>query len=389
MNRSNLAVRTFAAKDKNRYTLQAILATEHETVATDGHVLARVSLPALDAANFPALDGFKPNGFTRGLIPVDAAKTIEAAIPEKNTIPVLTTAAITADHSDNTLKVAVTDLDTPQVFTVRQPDGQFPNWDMVFEKPDRKPVMDICFDANLLAAVSQFAAKFSDKNNAPIRLRFYSASNAMRFDVVNGDGQELNGLIMPMRAAIKPTFKAELEPEPEPTAQAAKPETESEPETEPAAQAGGNTLDRDTAHHLQQWLEGEFTAEVIAVHRMIERMTAVYLSDAEFYGNQSWWKVFEAAGIPRTAQSTQPGQPASDSDQSLQQLAGAGRLAISEGYGYWDTTAYPYGGDFRRATDSTKVSEILRDLENTRREVEVRLHDGHKAVVEKRALVIA
>jgi len=30
-------------------------------------------------------------------------------------------------------------------------------------------------------------------------------------------------------------------------------------------------------------------------------------------------------------------------------------VTIKEGYGYWDITYYPYGGDFRRAVENLKV----------------------------------
>lgn len=231
LNRNNLAVRFAAAKEESRYTLRAILATEHETVATDGHVLVRVSVPELDANSFPAIDGFKPNGFTHGLIPVDAAKEIENAIPKKTTLPILAHAAITSEHvpdSDRTvLKIAATDLDTPKVFTVREPEGQFPNWKNVWPDVDQKPAADICFDARLLAAVATAAAKFSDHRLCAIRLRVYGSNSAMRFDLVNDDGQEMNGLLMPCRASVaskfrEPAPKAEPEQtEPEQTDDAA------------------------------------------------------------------------------------------------------------------------------------------------------------------------
>jgi hypothetical protein len=211
MNRNNLGVRFAASAQESRYTMGAILATENETVATDGHLLARVSMPNMDAKNFPVVDGFKPNGFKRGLIPSDVCQEIERSIPKKTTIPVLGHAAITTEHTDDRgdlLKVAVTDLDTPKVITVREPEGQFPKWDNQSLWATKAPVMDICFDAELLKRIMVAACKFTDKRtNAPIRLRFYGANEAMRFDMVNDDGQELNGLAMPMRAEIAPTFQ--------------------------------------------------------------------------------------------------------------------------------------------------------------------------------------
>jgi len=198
INRNNLAVRFATAKEKSRYTLRAVLATESETVATDGHILARVSLPVQDST---------PNGFTRGLIPADVCKEIEQSIPKSKNLPI-TLAAITTEHVEDRdiLKIATTDLETPKVFTVRQPDGQFPNWDSIW--PTDEPVMDICFNASQIADLAQAAAKFSDRAAKTIRLRFYSPYSAMRFDLVNDDGQEMNGLLMPVRpGSVNPTFK--------------------------------------------------------------------------------------------------------------------------------------------------------------------------------------
>lgn len=210
LNRNNLAVRFAASDETSRHALRAILATEHETVATDGHVLARVSVPDIKAESFPQVNGFNPNGFTRGLIPVDSCKDIERAIPKSKNLPILNNAAITTEHvgERDVIMVATTDLDTPKVFTVRQPEGSFPAWDSDSLWPSDAAAIDICFNASLLASVAQAASKFSDRGTETIRLRFYSADRAMRFDLVNSDGQEMNGLLMPLRGSVEPTFKA-------------------------------------------------------------------------------------------------------------------------------------------------------------------------------------
>lgn len=218
LNRNNLAVTFAASKEESRYTMRAILCTEQETVATDGHMLVRTSLPKMNAVNFPVVTGFQPNGFTRALLPVDTAKEIEKAILKKTTFPILQHAAITTS-ADNNLQVAVTDLATRKVFTVKPPEGQFPKWDSPalwdFSRPandkepakDGKPVIDITFDASLLKRMIDGAVKFSNRDAKAIRLRFYGNDNAMRFDLVNDDQQEMNGLVMPFRGDVKPKFK--------------------------------------------------------------------------------------------------------------------------------------------------------------------------------------
>lgn len=59
--------------------------------------------------------------------------------------------------------------------------------------------------------------------------------------------------------------------------------------------------DEWTRKHLRNWLTSEFTDVAIDEHEMYPRMLAVYNSDPEFWANQSWWKVFDAARISRTA----------------------------------------------------------------------------------------
>jgi hypothetical protein len=66
--------------------------------------------------------------------------------------------------------------------------------------------MDICFDAELLKRLCDAAVKFSDADCATIRLRFFDSNSAMRFDMVNSDGQEMNGLVMPLRGSVEPKF---------------------------------------------------------------------------------------------------------------------------------------------------------------------------------------
>jgi hypothetical protein len=55
LNKHNLAVSAFASQEESRYTLKAIQVTERETVATDGHILARVSNPNIKPEQFPSI----------------------------------------------------------------------------------------------------------------------------------------------------------------------------------------------------------------------------------------------------------------------------------------------------------------------------------------------
>ena len=59
--------------------------------------------------------------------------------------------------------------------------------------------------------------------------------------------------------------------------------------------------DEWTIRHLQVWLNGEFSESAIDENNMVSRMLAVYNDDPEFWQNQSWWGVFDAAKIDRMA----------------------------------------------------------------------------------------
>jgi hypothetical protein len=68
-----------------------------------------------------------------------------------------------------------------------------------------------------------------------------------------------------------------------------------------------------------------------------------------------------------------------DQLQGVCKECGALMRFIKDGYGYWDTTYYPYGGDFNRAVGNVPITEILEEV--GRRETRVKLANGHTAVV--------
>jgi hypothetical protein len=227
LNKHNLAVAKFASQEESRYAIRAVLITENETVATDGHMIARTTLPAIDAARFPEVPGFNVSREKTvqpdTLLPVDAARAIEKSLPKKETIPVLNYAAISAE-GDN-IVVAVTDLAKPQVSTIRKVEGSFPNWQAVFGAPGETEkeyekrlerhqewppvftgylpvVADITIDAKLLKRLADYAVSFAGSKDGPqaVRLRVWTQNHALRFDMSNSDtGQECSGLIMPIR----------------------------------------------------------------------------------------------------------------------------------------------------------------------------------------------
>jgi hypothetical protein len=55
---------------------------------------------------------------------------------------------------------------------------------------------------------------------------------------------------------------------------------------------------------------------------------------------------------------------------------------LKAGYGYWDTTHYPYGGKFARAKEDTQVKLIKPAGKYPTREWEVEFPDGRKGIAD-------
>lgn len=63
------------------------------------------------------------------------------------------------------------------------------------------------------------------------------------------------------------------------------------------------------------------------------------------------------------------------------------KATLLKGWGYWDVTSLPYGGNFRRSTQDTEV-EIIEGgaVQYPKREKRIKFDDGRQAVVETHAL---
>lgn len=198
LNKANLRVSAFASKEASRYTLQAIHVSDKGTVATDGHRLVRVSLPTAKVADYPTIATFpKGNSQASGLLPLSLVEKLEKSVPTKETIPILNYAGVSFDAATKQVHTVTTDLDTHQVMTQHQVEGNFPNVDAVI--PNKKPAFEICFNADALASLLKGAAEFTKDNaNRPVKLRFYDNQSCVRIDAKAQEGQEWVGILMPI-----------------------------------------------------------------------------------------------------------------------------------------------------------------------------------------------
>ena len=61
-------------------------------------------------------------------------------------------------------------------------------------------------------------------------------------------------------------------------------------------------------------------------------------------------------------------------------------LRIKKGYGYWDLTKYPYGGDFKRFESNTIAIETDGPVKGAN-EIRLLLNDGRIVITDKDAIL--
>jgi hypothetical protein len=214
LNKHNLELAKLCTKEESRYALSGIQITERETVVTDGHILARVTFPQVDADSFPTVPGLSEGAAGAAaesfVMAKQAALDIAKAIPvgrKRGSIPILSHAILDrlteTEDGERVARIGVTDLDTPQVFNSRAIPGQFPKVDLVC--PKRQDArFKVSFDLRLLIPLLQQMNSFlKSERTSTVQFSFYgdeATPTPMRIDAHNPDtGQNFMGVIMPIR----------------------------------------------------------------------------------------------------------------------------------------------------------------------------------------------
>ena len=185
LNKNNFLIASAVDKSASAFIASNILITEHETVATDGHVMVAVTRPAPGEAKD---------------ITIPAAIAVQAARECGKT----GFAVISNGGANIRVQVRNTTLETPCE------DLRYPNWRAVIE--DKRPIAyDIVFDPAMLARRLKM---FSDAGAKAVTMRFaddavhsgYTTRGhhiAARLDAVlpaigEQEPQHMSAVIMPM-----------------------------------------------------------------------------------------------------------------------------------------------------------------------------------------------
>lgn len=210
LNKHNLKLVAVASEDELRPALQGLHVTDEHTEATDGHILFRMSLPSyVKDDDFPKVKGFevKKSDGADFTIPTDAAVQLSESLPTKSAMPILGYVQIDPAVEGGVAKyirVATTDTDVERINRIRLIDVPYPKTDNLFSTDE--PAFRIKFNPALLAKALKVAAEFQDKFLPEIILEIPQPKDgdkwghgALVIRAKNEQGQELTGLVMPMR----------------------------------------------------------------------------------------------------------------------------------------------------------------------------------------------
>lgn len=201
IDRHALKILKAASTDNTRPQLNGLHVSKGHVEATNGHILAKVSLPDFPTEDCPEV--WKEAGENlegKILDPGDLKEVDRGLQKEKANLPILQVASIGKVHdSENDLR-ASWGLDG-QIYKVKTIEGAYPNIDNVW--PQGKVTMQVAIDPKYLRVIADLA----DRDEMVI-LSFRHKKETEYLEPVEfqctGD-RPIEGVIMPMR--IKDKFK--------------------------------------------------------------------------------------------------------------------------------------------------------------------------------------
>ena len=208
LSKESLFVYEAGSTDDPRYSLSGVrVEPDGSCVATDGKILARYTprMTGILAEDYPgvqatggvnACDGPELEPF---VLPTDACKAIIKAVPKgrRCSLPILGYIALDTEQTNQNGEavLGVTDLENPQVFRPRKPDGTFPRYQNVIPK-DTDRGESVLLGVGLLERLVRMAKK-QGFEQVRVTLNKKPADCPVLLEAENDDGK-LTALVMPM-----------------------------------------------------------------------------------------------------------------------------------------------------------------------------------------------
>jgi len=238
LNKRNLEIVKIAGSDDARYPMNSLFidVEAKRTVATDGHRLVTVSLPeGVKDEDFPQVNGLTASPLAKNcLLPTEAVEKVLKAVPKKPALHISSYVAIDGvktDADETLAHLCVTDLEAPQVFTVRKKEGSFPDYRQLF--PKTPATARISVNASYLVEILQIAKCYDDRNSM-VEIQFRGSDQPL---VIRAHGKDTNQLF---KALLMPLRTPKRSPETPPCEEANLPES------------GSRKIEPDSKHQQEQ-----------------------------------------------------------------------------------------------------------------------------------------
>lgn len=234
LNRAVFAIRHAMTNEESRYAVGHMKIKGNEAHTTNGTIALQVQINGLDSDCFPSespgLTAIKPldKDVDEIRISKQTADKLFKALPKNGYIPALNNAYVGQDGDKPV--IAVTDLESSQIFRTEEPHGAFPDLEAL--KKDY-PKAKVCIDAYYLNELCKVLRDFHGlkQGESPIILELWGQGDAVVISAKNDEGQKLRAYLMPMtfedkefrfrtpqelkKEAEKETVEAEEAPNPE------------------------------------------------------------------------------------------------------------------------------------------------------------------------------
>jgi hypothetical protein len=201
-----------ASKEPQRETLACVhIRADGSAEATDGHMLVRwTPTEKLDPKEYPIIEGVNAGGVDEEgnplepelepfMLPRESAEGILKALPKgRTTFPILRNVLLDTEktNADGNAVMAVTNLETAQVFKPRKTEGQFPDLDKVIPT-GKRPAIRMGFDLHYLGILLDTLKAL---NVRYIQVKSYDELEPIKIEAIDSDSEgEVLAVLMPCR----------------------------------------------------------------------------------------------------------------------------------------------------------------------------------------------
>ena len=202
-NKHNLLVKGVASRDQTRLVLNSVYFKNNKSMACDSFRFIEITASNEKVEDYPIVAGKKAIGIKNTLLTLQDAEKIK--LPKSKNLPIINEAFVFLEEKEKKVTLGMTDLSISETKELTTMEGEYPDIDSIKPKDESDHVsihVNAKFLKEMLAIVEQFTASNEEgKRTIEIKIKKDNATAPMIMKATNNNtGQELYGLLIPVRA---------------------------------------------------------------------------------------------------------------------------------------------------------------------------------------------